>query len=378
MKKKLILLIVFFSALVLTIYPANQLYQKHKTRSSVLKFEEKVNYRAVPSKESVAEKISKVVGNIILSETSISSEVLDENQQISSSGNISTNKDAQKTVVNDVFGTGGVKNYEPAVYDDAVGYVYIPKINFLQMLYLGASEHHLHQGVAQLSSTSLPLSGVGHQTVIAGHRGGYNSPQFLYVDQLNKGDHIYISYLNEKAVYTVEYSDVIRDYGENETLADVPNIDLLTLYTCHPYPNNYERLLVRSLRDKTALFEKPVSADNTKEQVNIQNSVDKYDSTGFLTQEKILNQDRKKWKLQTIKNSNTRESLEKAGSNPLLNLSCKETIPEKISSVFTSLTNKYQNRLLTLWTIIGVVWTLKISYLLFLKGFIGRVYRIRK
>ena len=49
-----------------------------------------------------------------------------------------------------------------------------------------------------MSATSLPLSGKGHQTVIAGHRGGYTSPQFLYVDQLVAGDHIYIDYLGEK------------------------------------------------------------------------------------------------------------------------------------------------------------------------------------
>ncbi|MCH0467453.1 sortase, partial [Enterococcus faecium] len=181
----------------LTIYPANQLYHQFKTKENVAEIQEKIEKKQTPSKEEVAKKVEQIKSNS-------GNQGLDNTQKTDGgSFDIGEAEGKVNPYTGDVFSKNQTKDFEPSTYSGAVGYVYIPKINVLELLFLGASQEHLYRGVAQMSATSLPLSGKGHQTVIAGHRGGYTSPQFLYVDQLVAGDHIYIDYLGEKAVYTV-------------------------------------------------------------------------------------------------------------------------------------------------------------------------------
>ncbi|HAQ6379952.1 TPA: class C sortase [Enterococcus faecium] len=352
MKNKILLFLTLICTLTLTIYPANQLYHQFKTKENVAEIQEKIDKKQTPSKEEVAKKVEQKISN-------------GEDQQVDDtqgSDDGSFDIDEAEGKVNpytgDVFSKNQTKDFEPSTYSGAVGYVYIPKINVLQLLFLGASQEHLYRGVAQMSATSLPLSGKGHQTVIAGHRGGYTSPQFLYVDQLVAGDHIYIDYLGEKAVYTVFRSDVIRSYGQNSTLTDIPDLDMLTLYTCHPYPQNYDRLLVRSLRDEKAKYITPqVTVGNTAYADTIDNpSASAEPKTVASSNDLFDDVDR----ANKVLNGKNEISNPDQGSVEMQD----RTFAEKASSIFTGLTNKHQTMLLGIWTVLGALASLKVLILL--------------
>ena len=132
---------------------------------------------------------------------------------------------------------------------DEVGYLMIPKINQSLPLYLGVTDTHLANGVAQITGTSLPLQGVKSNTVIAGHRGYYGALLFRDLDQLEAGDLIYINYFGEEAIYRVSNQSIIVP-EDTEALKPQEGKELLTLFTWHPYPQNSHRLLVQSERLK--------------------------------------------------------------------------------------------------------------------------------
>ncbi|WP_367682866.1 hypothetical protein [Enterococcus faecium] len=169
---------------------------------------------------------------------------------------------------------------------------------------------------------------------------------------------MYIDYLGEKAVYTVFRTDVIRNYGQNSTLTDIPDLDMLTLYTCHPYPQNYDRLLVRSLRDEKAKYITP--------QVTVGNTAyaDAIDSESVSD------------KTETVTSSNDlfedvdRANKELDGNNDLnipeqTSVEMQDrTFAEKASSIFTGITNKHQKMLLVIWTVLGALASLKVLLLL--------------
>ncbi|HCU8682788.1 class C sortase [Enterococcus faecium] len=362
MKNKILLFLTLICTLVLTIYPANQLYHQFKTKENVAEIQEKIEKKQTPSKEEVAKKVEQIKsnsGNQGLDNTQKTDKGVDNTQE--TDGGSFDIREAEGKVnpyTGDVFSKNQTKDFEPSTYSGAVGYVYIPKINVLELLFLGASQEHLYRGVAQMSATSLPLSGKGHQTVIAGHRGGYTSPQFLYVDQLVAGDHIYIDYLGEKAVYTVFRTDVIRNYGQNSTLTDIPDLDMLTLYTCHPYPQNYDRLLVRSLRDEKAKYITPqVTVGNTAYADAIDSeSVSDKPETVTSSNDLFEDVDRANKEL----DGNNDLNIPEQGSVEMQD----RTFAEKASSIFTGITNKHQKMLLVIWTVLGALASLKVLILL--------------
>lgn len=348
MKNRILLFLILICTLVLTIYPANLLYHQFVTRENVAEIQEQFEKKQTPSKEEVAKEVEQITSNR-------------ENKQAESNSD-SFDIDEVEGKVNpyngDVFSKNQTSDFEPSTYSGAVGYIYIPKINVLELLFLGASQEHLYRGVAQMSATSLPLSGEGHQTVIAGHRGGYTSPQFLYVDQLGAGDHIYIDYLGEKEVYTVFRSDVIRNYGQNSTLTNIPDLDMLTLYTCHPYPQNYDRLLVRSLRDDEAKYISPQVTVGNKAYADVVDSKADLTNAKANTSSNQLLDDVERANKELDKNKDL--NIPKQGSEEVQD----RTAVEKASSTFTEVTNKHQTMLLIIWTILGVIASLKVVILL--------------
>lgn len=142
----------------------------------------------------------------------------------------------------------------------ALGYIKIPKIGETLPLYIGASNENLDKGVAQITGTALPMSGKGTHTYIAGHRMTAQSNMFLFVDQLVPGDLIFLSYLDQEAVYVVTGSEIIYP-DEGEKLLEVDEKEeLLSLLTCHPFPTDKQRLLVHSRRlsgEEIKQLEKP-------------------------------------------------------------------------------------------------------------------------
>lgn len=127
--------------------------------------------------------------------------------------------------------------------DGIVGYIDIPKLDLHAPIYLGANEENMAKGVAQLGKTSLPIGGKNTNCVLAGHRGMRTKEMFLHIDKLQPGDEIIVTNFREKLYYSVVETKVISPYSVNEILIQ-PGKDLITLISCHPYPQNYQRYLV--------------------------------------------------------------------------------------------------------------------------------------
>ena len=66
---------------------------------------------------------------------------------------------------------------------------------------------------------------------------------FKRITELNVGDKIYITNFWETLVYQVVETKVI-DPNDSQNIYIKANRSLITLSTCHPYPDNYQRYLV--------------------------------------------------------------------------------------------------------------------------------------
>jgi sortase A len=157
----------------------------------------------------------------------------------------------------------------------AFGYLEIPKIQEILPIYLGATESNLAKGVAQMESTSIPIGGMGTNSVIAGHRGYYGADIFRHLDQLEVGDRIYIYTLGMTLTYEVTGSEVIHPY-QTEKLEIEPDKDQVTLLTCTPYRVSTHRLIIHTRRipnDGKVIGENPVQAEYAKDShINLKTS----------------------------------------------------------------------------------------------------------
>lgn len=130
-------------------------------------------------------------------------------------------------------------------------YLSIPKLDKYLPLYIDATKEHISRGVAQVAGTAMPVGGVGTRCAIAGHRGWWGDTMFLYVDELEQGDYIYIERANQTMRYVVSDKEVIGPY-DRDKLAPREGLDMITLLTCSPFlPPRPDRLLVNAVRDET-------------------------------------------------------------------------------------------------------------------------------
>ena len=118
--------------------------------------------------------------------------------------------------------------------DAPVGVLTIPKMDFEEPIYLGATMEHLARGAAQLSISSMPIGGVNTNCVLAGHRGWQGALHFRHIELLEVGDEIQLTNLWEVLKYRVVEIKIIQPWQAEELLIQEGR-DLLTLVTCHPY-----------------------------------------------------------------------------------------------------------------------------------------------
>lgn len=152
-------------------------------------------------------------------------------------------------------------NYEQEVFSleeydldsDVIGYLESDAMDICLPLYIGASAGHLAQGAAVLGQTSMPVGGESTNCVIAGHRGWKGIPMFRDIEALREGDVIWITNLWERLAYKVVRITVITpdDIG---AVKIVEGEDMLTLLTCHPYTENYQRYVVYCTRTYDAVY----------------------------------------------------------------------------------------------------------------------------
>lgn len=128
--------------------------------------------------------------------------------------------------------------------DAAVGVLRVPAMNNLEMpIYLGASYYNMSRGAVQLGETSMPIGGNNTNCVIAGHRGWNGARYFVDIEQLTKGDPVYIENLWGTLTYRVSEIKVINP-DDIDAVKIQKGKDMVTLITCHPYLDNSLRYAV--------------------------------------------------------------------------------------------------------------------------------------
>lgn len=150
--------------------------------------------------------------------------------------------------------------YSYGIYNGVIGEIRIPAMDCNLPIYMGATMGNMAKGVAQLGETSAPIGGKNTNCVIAGHRGASGGKFFLDIMNLKIGDKVYIDNLWDSLTYQVTKIEVIKP-TENEKIFIQKGKDMVTLTTCHPYPNNSHRYIVycqRTKNDKTEAVEKDI------------------------------------------------------------------------------------------------------------------------
>ena len=128
----------------------------------------------------------------------------------------------------------------------AIGVIRIDKIGIVLPIMDNASNQSLIEGAGIVEGTDLPSSKENTITVLAGHRGGRNENQtFLNIDQLEQGDEIKITTKEEMLYYKVVEQEIIEPNDWSKFTREEGKTKLF-LMSCHPYPQNYQRLLMKA------------------------------------------------------------------------------------------------------------------------------------
>ena len=135
--------------------------------------------------------------------------------------------------------------------DDVIAALWIPRLDLELPVYLGANAANMARGGALLGQTSMPLGGENTNTVLAAHRGYYGAEMLRNVQQIQVGDKIQLTTPWDTLIYRVAELKII-DPADISSVLIQPGRDLLTLSTCHPYTQNYQRYLVIAERDPDA------------------------------------------------------------------------------------------------------------------------------
>jgi sortase A len=148
--------------------------------------------------------------------------------------------------------TGLGQTAPPPLAGDALARLYIPKLNKNWVVVQGVTQKDIRYAPGHYPTTAMPGQ-IGNFSV-AGHR---NRAIFWDLDQLKVGDPIVVETAQTFYVYTVTQSHVVLPTAV-QVVAPVPNkpgakptVAMLTLTTCNPKFNNYQRLIVHAQLGRT-------------------------------------------------------------------------------------------------------------------------------
>ena len=126
--------------------------------------------------------------------------------------------------------------------DNIIGFIEIPSIEVNLPICLGASWENMKLGAVHLTGTSYPIGGENTNSVIAAHRGAYQT-MFRHIDKIKLGDRLYIKNYNGTLVYAAARIEII-DPAEFDKITIQKGRDLVTIMSCHPFPFDYQRYVV--------------------------------------------------------------------------------------------------------------------------------------
>lgn len=161
----------------------------------------------------------------------------------------------------------GVSYMDMLNIGEVMAYVEIPKIDVHLPVYHGTNDDVLNNGLGHIEQTSLPIGGLGTNSVITGHRGLPTAKMFRNLDKMEVGDEFYIHSLDEVLAYKV-FDVVIVPPNDIERLKIEEDQDIVTLITCDPYMINTNRLLVRGARTD---YQAPVEYTQGEEENEVEN-----------------------------------------------------------------------------------------------------------
>lgn len=123
----------------------------------------------------------------------------------------------------------------------------IPSIDVDLPVYHTTADHVLYEGAGHMFGSSLPVGGLGTNSVISAHTGMVNATMFDNLPRIKDGADVYIDIMGEKLRYQVNIREVVgpNDY---DAVTYEHDKDKLTLVTCTPYGINTDRLLVNAER----------------------------------------------------------------------------------------------------------------------------------
>lgn len=135
---------------------------------------------------------------------------------------------------------------EDEITSSAIGVIRIDKIGIVLPILDNASSQSLIEGAGIVEDTDLPSSKGNTITVLAGHRGGRNENQtFLNINKLEQGDEIKVTTKEDILYYKVVGQEVIEPTDWSKFTREEGKTKLF-LISCHPYPQNYQRLLIKA------------------------------------------------------------------------------------------------------------------------------------
>ena len=131
-------------------------------------------------------------------------------------------------------------------YDNALGVIRIDKIGVVYPIFDNTNKKTLLLGVGVVDTTDPPSTKRNTLTVLAGHRGsGRGLDYFLHIGKLEPGDEIKITTRKEILHYRVVGDEVVEPNDWSRFIREEDKTKLY-LMSCHPYPKNNKRLLVKA------------------------------------------------------------------------------------------------------------------------------------
>lgn len=131
-------------------------------------------------------------------------------------------------------------------YENALGVIRIDKIDVVLPIFDNTSKKNLLLGVGVVKTTDPPSRSKNTITVLAGHRGsGKGLDFFLHINKLEPGDEIKITTRKQVLYYKVMGDEVVEPDDWSRFIREEDKTKLY-LMSCHPYPKNNKRLLVKS------------------------------------------------------------------------------------------------------------------------------------
>ena len=131
-------------------------------------------------------------------------------------------------------------------YDNALGVIRIDKIGAVYPIFDNTNKKTLLLGVGVVDTTDAPSTKSITLTVLAGHRGsGRGLDYFLHIGKLEPGDEIKSTTRKEILHDRVVGDEVVEPNDWSRFIREEDKTKLY-LMSCHPYPKNNKRLLVKA------------------------------------------------------------------------------------------------------------------------------------